>query len=76
MLPLPSGTQIWLVTGVTDMRNGFNDFAAKVQTVLKDDSMSGHVFIFRGFSGSQVKLLWSNGDRLCLLKQRMVNRRR
>ncbi|HCT4981462.1 TPA: IS66 family insertion sequence element accessory protein TnpB, partial [Salmonella enterica] len=44
MIPLPSGTKIWLV--------------AKVQTVLKDDPMSGHLFIFRGHSGSQVKLLW------------------
>ncbi|MBC9218685.1 IS66 family insertion sequence element accessory protein TnpB, partial [Escherichia coli] len=27
------------------MRNGFNGLAAKVQTTLKDDPMSGHVFI-------------------------------
>ena len=47
MIPLPSGTKIWLVAGITDMRNGFNGLAAKVQTVLKDDPMSGHVFIFR-----------------------------
>ncbi|UUQ03724.1 IS66 family insertion sequence element accessory protein TnpB [Escherichia coli] len=62
MIPLPSGTKIWLVAGITDMRNGFNGLAAKVQTALKDDPMSGHVFIFRGRSGSQVKLLWSTGD--------------
>lgn len=63
MIPLPSGTKIWLVAGITDMRNGFNGLAAKVQTALKDDPMSGHVFIFRGCSGSQVKLLWSTGRR-------------
>ncbi|EEY6175133.1 TPA: IS66 family insertion sequence element accessory protein TnpB [Escherichia coli] len=33
--------------------------------------MSGHVFIFRGRSGSQVKLLWSTGDGLCLLTKRL-----
>ena len=71
MIPLPSGTKIWLVAGITDMRNGFNGLAAKVQTVLKDDPMSGHVFIFRGRSGSQVKLLWSTGDGLCLLTKRL-----
>ncbi len=49
------------------MRNGFNGLAAKVQAALKDEPMSGHVFIFRGRSGSQVKLLWSTGDGLCLL---------
>ena len=63
MIPLPSGTKIWLVAGITDMRNGFNGLAAKVQTALKDDPMSGHVFIFRGRSGSQVKLLWSTRGR-------------
>ncbi len=71
MIPLPSGTKIWLVAGITDMRNGFNGTAAKVQTALKDDPMSGHVFIFRGRSGSQVKLLWSTGDGLCLLTKRL-----
>ncbi|MBF5694653.1 IS66 family insertion sequence element accessory protein TnpB [Escherichia coli] len=70
MIPLPSGTKIWLVAGITDMRNGFNGLAAKVQTTLKDDPMSGHVFIFRGRNGSQVKLLWSTGDGLCLLTKR------
>ncbi len=72
MIPLPSGTKIWLVAGITDMRNGFNGLAAKVQTALKDDPMSGHVFIFRGRSGSQVKLLWSTGDGLCLLTKRLA----
>ncbi|NUD83923.1 IS66 family insertion sequence element accessory protein TnpB [Escherichia coli] len=41
MIPLPSGTKIWLVAGITDMRNGFNGLAAKVQTTLKDDPMTG-----------------------------------
>ncbi len=47
MIPLPSGTKIWLVAGITDMRNGFNGLAAKVQTALKDDPMSG-MFSFSG----------------------------
>ncbi len=41
MIQLPSGTKIWLVAGITDMRNGFNGLATKVQTTLKDDPMSG-----------------------------------
>ncbi|WP_141691342.1 IS66 family insertion sequence element accessory protein TnpB, partial [Klebsiella quasipneumoniae] len=36
---MPTGTKIWLVAGITDMRNGFNGLAAKVQTMLKDDPM-------------------------------------
>lgn len=48
MINLPAGTRIRIVVGITDMRNGFNGVASKVQMALKDDPMSGHVFIFRG----------------------------
>ena len=71
MINLPTGTRIWIVAGITDMRNGFNGLASKVQMTLKDDPLSGHVFIFRGRNGSQVKLLWSTGDGLCLLTKRL-----
>ncbi len=53
MIPLPSGTKIWLVAGITDMRNGFNGLAAKVQTALKDDPMSG-MFSFSGAGPMQL----------------------
>lgn len=48
MISLPTDSRIWLVTGVTDMRNGFNGLASRVQNVLNDDPFSGHLFIFRG----------------------------
>ena len=71
MINLPTGTRIWIVAGITDMRNCFNGLASKVQMTLKDDPMSGHVFIFRDRKGGQVKLLWSTGDALCLLTKRL-----
>ncbi|EEV7740495.1 transposase, partial [Escherichia coli] len=43
MISLPAGSRIWLVAGITDMRNGFNGLASKVQNVLKDDPFSGHL---------------------------------
>nr|WP_223307013.1 IS66 family insertion sequence element accessory protein TnpB [Citrobacter sp. S-77] len=49
-------TQICLVAGISDMCNGFNGLAAKLQITLKDDPPSGNVFILRGCSGSPVKL--------------------
>ena len=54
MISLPAGTCIWLVAGITDMRNGFNGLASKVQNVLNDDPFSGHLFIFRGRRGNMV----------------------
>ncbi|WP_352215075.1 IS66 family insertion sequence element accessory protein TnpB [Escherichia coli] len=53
------------------MRNGFNGLASKVQNVLKDDPFSGHLFIFRGRRGDQIKVLWADSDGLCLFTKRL-----
>ena len=54
MRQLHYGTKIWLLVCFTHMRSGFNGQVAKVHIALKDDPMSGHVFIFQGRSGNQV----------------------
>ncbi|EIT69972.1 IS66 Orf2 family protein [Hydrocarboniphaga effusa AP103] len=62
---------MWIAAGVTDMRKGFDGLSARVQQVLADDPFSGHVFAFRGRRGDQLKLLWWDGDGLCLLSKRL-----
>ena len=71
MIALPSGTQVWLAAGVTDMRRGMYGLAATVQTVLAQNAYCGHVFVFRGRRGDLVKLLWSSGDGLCLFSKKL-----
>ena len=71
MNSLPSGTRVWLAAGATDMRKGFDSLAAQAQTVLGQDPFSGHVFCFRGRRGDLVKLLWWDGDGLCLFAKRL-----
>ena len=71
MIQLPAGTRIWIAAGVTDMRRGFNGLSAQVQTVLEQQPFSGHVFVFRGRRGDIVKLLWFDGDGLCLFAKRL-----
>lgn len=71
MIGLPSGTRIWLACGVTDMRKGFDGLAALVQLALAEDPFSGQLFVFRGRRGDRVKLLWWDGDGLCLFAKRL-----
>lgn len=71
MIGLPGGTNIWLAAGVTDMRRGFDKLAAIVQEKLATDPFAGHVFVFRGRRGDLVKLLWWDGDGLCLFAKRL-----
>ena len=51
---------------MTDLRRGFDGLSAQVQTALQQQPFSGHVFVFRGRRGDIVKLLWWDGDGLCL----------
>ena len=66
MIQLPVGTKVWIAAGVTDLRRGVDGLSAQVQNVLHEQPFSGHVFVFRGRRGDIVKLLWWDGDGLCL----------
>jgi len=71
MIAPPGNTQIWIAAGVTDLRRGFSGLSALVQTKLEKSPMSGQVFIFRGRRGDLVKLIWFDGDGLCLFCKRL-----
>jgi transposase len=71
MIGLPAGTRIWIVAGVTDMRRGFVGLSGMVQTALQENPFSGQVYIFRGRRGDLIKVLWFDGDGLCLFAKRL-----
>jgi transposase len=68
---IPANTQIWIVAGLTDLRRGFVGLSAMVQTALEQNPFNGHVFVFRGKRGDLIKLLWFDGDGLCLFAKRL-----
>ena len=71
MIEPPAGTKIWIAAGVTDLRRGFDGLSAQVQNTLQQQPFSGHLFVFRGRRGDIVKLLWWDGDGLCLFAKRL-----
>ena len=71
MIGLPPGTKVWLAAGKTDMRKGFDGLSAVAQTVLHKNPVSGHVFVFRGRLGDRVKVLWWDGQGMCLFYKRL-----
>jgi transposase len=71
MISLATDTRIWLACGVTDLRNGFDGLAGLVQTRLSEDPFSGQLFVFRGRRGDRVKMLWFDGEGLCLFAKRL-----
>jgi transposase len=71
MITLPTGTQIWIAAGLTDLRRGFTGLSAIVQLKLEQDPFGGQVFVFRGRRGDLIKVLWWDGDGLCLFAKRL-----
>jgi transposase len=71
MIPVPAGTRVWLAAGHTDMRKGFDGLAMLVQETLKRDPHDGQLFVFRGKRGDLIKLLWHDGQGMCLFAKRL-----
>ena len=66
MISFPPGTKVWLCAGKTDMRKGIQGLGAIAQTILNEDPLSGHVFVFRGRNGDRIKILWWDRQGFCL----------
>ncbi len=71
MIPVLADAKIWLAAGVTDMRRGFNGLAVQTEQVLGGDPYSGHLFLFRGRRGDQIKMIWWDGQGACLFTKRL-----
>jgi transposase len=71
MIAFPAGVRVWLATGHTDMRRGFDGLALLVQEQLKRDPHSGQLFVFRGRRGGLIKILWHDGQGMCLFAKRL-----
>ena len=71
MIALPAGTRVWLAAGVTDMRKGMDGLPELVQSTLAQNAFSGQLFAFRRRRGDLVKLLWFDGDGMCLFAKRL-----
>jgi len=71
MIVAPPGVRIWLVAGVTDMRKGFDGLSTLVQIQLREDPFAGQLFVFRSRRGDRIKVLWWDGDGMCLYAKRL-----
>jgi transposase len=64
-------TRIWLCTGPTDMRRGFDRLAEQAQQVTRQHPQSGHLFVFRSRRGDRLKALYWDKDGYVLWYKRL-----
>ena len=71
MIGLSGDVRVWLATGHTDMRKGFNGLALLVQETLKRNPHDGNLFVFRGRRADLLKIIWHDGQGACLFTKRL-----
>jgi len=71
MLSLTPATQIFLVSGATDMRKSFNGLLAIVENELHRDPLSGHLFVFSNRSRNRLKILFWDRSGLWVCAKRL-----
>ena len=75
MLTVGTGSKVFLVAGVTDMRKSFDTLAAVVREVIDDDPLSGHLFVFCNRRRDRLKvLIWEESGFWLLASKRLSNR--
>jgi transposase len=75
MMLMPPGVKVHVALGYTDMRNGLDGLAMLVQRILQQDPFSGHMFVFRGRRADLIKVLFWDGNGLCLFTKRLEHGR-
>lgn len=71
MLSFPSAVKIYLCPVPTDMRRSFDSLAMMVQGVIRQDPLSGYVFVFCNKRGNSLKLLYWDRDGYAIWYKRL-----
>ena len=71
MLHLSPATRIFVALEAMDLRKSFNGLYAYVQTVLEEEPLSGHLFVFSNRLRNRVKILVWDGSGLWVCAKRL-----
>jgi transposase len=71
VLGLGAATRIYVATGATDMRPGFNGLHGLAAGQLRQDPQSGHLFLFANKRRDRMKILFFDGSSLWVCARRM-----
>jgi len=71
MFGLGPATRVYVATGATDMRKGFDGLYGRVRDELGCDPLSGHLFLFANARRTRLKALIFDGSGLWICAKRL-----
>jgi transposase len=71
MLSCSTATRIFVATAPVDLRASFNRLFALTESILKQDPLSGHWFVFTNQERNRVKILFWDGSGLWVCAKRL-----
>ena len=70
MPTLPASVRIYVAAEAVDLRRGFDGLAAATRSLIREDPLNGHLFVFLNRRQNRIKLLvWDRTGYLLLYKR-------
>ena len=71
MIGLAHGLNVFLCTEPADMRRSFDGLSGMAESLMKQDPLSGHLFVFRNRNRDRLKILYWDRDGLAIWYKRL-----
>lgn len=71
MLTLPPAVRVYVAAEPVDIRKSFDGLSAAVREVLRQEPLSGHLFVFRNRRGDRLKILFWDRNGWALFYKRL-----
>ena len=71
MIGLALGVKVYLCTTPADMRRGFDGLSGMAESLMQQDPLSGHLFVFHNRNRDKLKILYWDQDGLAIWYKRL-----
>lgn len=71
MLSIPPTMRVFVAVAPTDMRKSFDGLVGVAQSVIREDPLSGHLFVFFNRRRTMMKSVYWDRNGYCLVAKRL-----